>query len=135
MNIKNVNYKQALVVIGSLLVGFGGGATLDDYLAKITTTDTAIQPTSSMQHDMDVMTSGLKGKTGDAFDRAFLDDMIVHHQGAIDMANLVLQTSQRGELKALANAVIDAQSEEIQMMRNWKSTWFAASTTHESMGH
>lgn len=132
MNLKNINYKQALVVIGSLLVGFGGGATLDDYLAKLAP---VTEPPSSMQHDMNTMTSGLKGKTGEAFDKAFLDDMIIHHQGAIDMANLVLQNSQRSELKALANAVIEAQSEEIQLMRNWKNTWYAASTTHESMGH
>lgn len=131
MNLKNINYKQALVVIGSLLVGFGSGATLDSYLADLTNTEQA--PT--MQHEMDAMTSGLKGKTGDAFDKAFLEEMVIHHQGAIDMANLVLQNSKRDELKALANAVIEAQSEEIQMMREWNNSWFNEPAMHESMGH
>lgn len=131
MNLKNINYKQALVVIGSLLVGFGSGATLDSYLADLANTEQA--PT--MQHEMDAMTSGLKDKTGDAFDKAFLEEMVIHHQGAIDMANLVLQNSKRSELKALANAIIEAQSEEIQMMREWNDTWFNEPDMHESMTH
>jgi|JI8StandDraft_1071087.scaffolds.fasta_scaffold12322_5 uncharacterized protein (DUF305 family) len=131
MNIKNINYKQVLVVIGSLLVGFGSGATLDGYLADLANTEQA--PT--MQHEMDAMTSVLKGKTGDAFDKAFLEEMVIHHQGAIDMANLALQNSQRGEMKALANAIIEAQTEEIEMMRGWNDAWFNEPAMHESTTH
>ena len=32
----------------------------------------------------------LKNKTGDDFDKAFIEQMIIHHQGAIEMATLVL---------------------------------------------
>lgn len=83
-------------------------------------------PTSSM--DMASMMAGmnasLRGKTGDDFDKAFLDEMIVHHQGAVDMAQLVLTTSQRPELKTFANEIITAQTREIGQMRAWRGTWF-----------
>jgi len=70
------------------------------------------------------MMEGLKGKTGDAFDKAFLSEMIVHHQGAVDMANAVLATSKRPELLKLAQDIIAAQTKEIGMMQEWQKTWF-----------
>lgn len=122
------------ILIGAicLIVGLGGGAALAQYLPNDTMPST---PATSMQHEMDAMTSGLKGKTGDAFDKAFLEEMIIHHQGAIDMANLVLQNSQRDEMKALANAIIEAQTEEIEMMRGWNDAWFNEPAMNESMTH
>ena len=78
----------------------------------------------SMKDMMDDMNMGLADKTGKEFDKAFIDEMIVHHQGAIDMANLVLQKSDRPELKKLAQDIITAQSSEIKTMSGWKAEWF-----------
>jgi uncharacterized protein (DUF305 family) len=81
-------------------------------------------------HDMDMtssmqsMTSGLSGKTGDEFDQAFLSEMIVHHQGAVDMAQQVLATSKRPELLQLAHDIIAAQTKEIGMMQGWQKAWY-----------
>lgn len=75
----------------------------------------------AMMHDMMM---GLEGKTGDEFDKAFLSEMIVHHEGAVDMANAVLATSKRPELVKLANDIISAQTKEISMMKSWLSDWF-----------
>jgi uncharacterized protein (DUF305 family) len=55
----------------------------------------------------------------------FLDTMIVHHQGAIDMAQLVNTRSQRPEMKKLAQAIIDEQRREITQMRAWREKWFS----------
>lgn len=79
---------------------------------------------NGMHDAMADMTSSLKNKTGDDFDKAFLDEMVVHHQGAIDMANLVLTTSKRPELLELARNIITAQTQEITMMNDWRSAWF-----------
>ncbi len=76
---------------------------------------------ASMMHDMNTT---LKGKTGDTFDKAFLAEMIVHHQGAVDMAKLVLTSSKRPELIKLANDIISAQNSEIRMMQDWQKAWF-----------
>ena len=75
----------------------------------------------STMHDMNAM---LEGKTGDAFDKEFLAQMIVHHQGAVEMAQKVLAVSKRPELITLAHSIIDAQTKEIGMMKNWQMTWF-----------
>lgn len=76
---------------------------------------------TTMMHDMN---AALEGKTGDAFDKEFLVQMVVHHQGAVDMAKKVLAVSKRPELIKLANDIISAQTKEIQMMNTWKSEWF-----------
>lgn len=70
------------------------------------------------------MTARLDGKTGDELDRVFLEDMIVHHQGAVDMAKKLKSGTQRPELKKMADDIISVQSQEIDMMRAWQKDWF-----------
>jgi len=79
---------------------------------------------SSMQTMMHDMNAALVGKTGDKFDKAFLSEMIIHHEGAVEMAQAVLKNSKRPELIKLANDIISAQSTEINMMKNWQTAWF-----------
>ena len=79
---------------------------------------------SNMEDMMDGMMMGLQGKTGDDFDKAFLSEMVMHHQGAVVMAEAVLKTSKRAELVELANNIISAQNKEIKMMKDWQKKWF-----------
>jgi len=65
----------------------------------------------------------LKSKSGDEFDKAFLSDMITHHQAAIDMALLAQTNAKHNELKALARDILSAQSKEIEMMKSWQTQW------------
>lgn len=78
---------------------------------------------SDMSSAMMDMNAALRGKTGDAFDQAFLSEMIVHHQGAIDMATLALTNANHQELKDLAKAIIAAQTGEIVKMKSWQKNW------------
>ena len=52
-------------------------------------------------------------------DVAFVQAMIPHHQGAIDMARAVLQFGKDDEVKAWANQIITAQQAEIAAMQEW----------------
>jgi uncharacterized protein (DUF305 family) len=78
----------------------------------------------SMESMMMDMNASLRGKTGDEFDKAFLKEMIVHHEGAVAMAEMVLTSSDRQELRDLANEIIQAQAEEIEQMKTWEKQWF-----------
>lgn len=78
----------------------------------------------SMSEMMIHMNANLKDKTSDAFDQAFVEDMIVHHQGAIDMANLALTNAKHPEIKTLAQAIITAQTKEIEQMKVWYKAWY-----------
>lgn len=73
---------------------------------------------------MENMNAGLKGKTGDTFDQEFLAEMIVHHQGAVQMAQLALTNAKHQEIKDLANAIIAAQTKEIGEMKQWQKNWY-----------
>ena len=56
--------------------------------------------------------------TGDA-DVDFVRGMIAHHQGAIDMAKVVIEYGEDTEIRGLAQAIVAAQEEEIAVMEAW----------------
>ena len=68
--------------------------------------------------EADMMTSMAITYTGDA-DVDFITGMIPHHQGAVEMAKILLQYGTDPEVKALAEAIIAAQETEIAWMTEW----------------
>ena len=58
------------------------------------------------------------------FDKAFIDNMIPHHESAIAMAQVVLGESENPEIRENAGAIVDAQEREIEQMRSWRDEWY-----------
>lgn len=60
----------------------------------------------------------LQSLTGVAAERMFLDLMIAHHLGAIDMANAVLDRSTNETVRTFAAGVVASQESEIDLMND-----------------
>ncbi len=72
---------------------------------------------------MDGMSNSLSNRTGDEFDKVFIEQMIDHHQGAIDMAELASKNAKHDEIKQMSEDIIEAQTSEINQMRDWQKAW------------
>lgn len=73
-----------------------------------------------MHGSMDMMTQALENASEGEFDGVFLREMIVHHEGAVDMARMVLTRSNNETLKSFAQQIIGAQTTEIEQMKVWE---------------
>lgn len=126
-----------LALIAGLILGylFGGNTMMSNrgFVSNDSTyeemgehmyEDELIDEDGAMIHAMDEMMLGFRGKTGEAYEEAFLRGMIVHHIGAVNMAEELLEQTDRPELVELANNIIKTQSEEVDMMKGWLGTWF-----------
>ncbi|MEU5991889.1 DUF305 domain-containing protein [Spirillospora sp. NPDC047418] len=78
---------------------------------------------SGMSHGMDGMMTDkemkkLEGAKGAAFDKAFLEMMIKHHEGAVAMAKTEQSSGQFPAAKQMATDIVTSQSAEITKMKN-----------------
>jgi len=60
----------------------------------------------------------------DDFDRAFIEEMIPHHQMAVMMASMLKNGTNREEMRKLADDIVSAQTKEIDSMRSWYKDWY-----------
>lgn len=81
-------------------------------LTKSDSNDEYLAANNKMHKDMAIKL------TGNA-DIDFLSGMIPHHQGAIDMAKVVLKYGKDPKVKKLAEDIIKAQEKEIATMQEW----------------
>lgn len=125
------NNKVATLLV-VLLMGLGVGYFWGGSKSQVPLANQHVMPDGSMMHDtgmsmggaMGDMMAGLSGKTGDEFDKAFLSGMIMHHEGAVAMAQAALRDAKHQEIKTMANDIISAQTQEISQMRTWLKNWY-----------
>lgn len=114
--------KLAMLLAASVIALTLGACTgvipVSDMAGTDHSTMAAETPMTGMDH------GAMHGDPSAPFDAQFIDSMIEHHQGAIDMAEQVLAESERSELRELAEAIIAAQAGEIEEMTTWRQAWY-----------
>lgn len=119
------NSNQIIIALLILIIGFGVGYTIRGGSVSERYSDSHMMADGSMMGNaMGDMMTGLQGKTGDDFDKAFLAEMIVHHQGAVTMAQAALQNAKHQEIRQMAESIISAQTTEINQMKQWQAAWY-----------
>lgn len=77
----------------------------------------------NMQDTMSSMTGKMQNKSGKELEQIFLREMIMHHDGAVEMAKKLIEDKTVDiELVKFSNQIISAQSSEIKMMNTWLNT-------------
>lgn len=77
---------------------------------------------SSMSHS-EINSS--PGAENAPYDLQFLDTMIAHHQGAVEIAKPTAGKAEHSEIKTLAKNIIADQEKEIAEMKRWREQWFS----------
>nr|MDZ8060292.1 DUF305 domain-containing protein [Nostoc sp. EkiNYC01] len=119
---------------GGLLTGCSNAASQNP-----TQTPSATPTNASDRHMNHSMGMDLGPADAD-FDLRFIDAMIPHHQGALEMANVAQQKSKRPEIKKLADNIIKSQNQEITQMKQWRQAWYPSAGNkpmayNSQMGH
>jgi uncharacterized protein (DUF305 family) len=63
------------------------------------------------------------------FDQLFIDMMVPHHQGAVELARIAQDRAEHQEIKNLAVAVVQGQTAEIDQMKAWRLAWYGSADT------
>jgi len=73
-------------------------------------------PFSSVEHTMH---QAMMAATGATPEDAWARKMIPHHQGTLDMSQVVLRESQDSDIRRMAQKTIDMQTKDIADLRRW----------------
>ena len=113
--------KPFLILSTVAVIAFGGLAaaqtTHDTHGSKVSAKDTAA--TKAFRAANDKMHKGMDLRFSNDADVDFIRGMIPHHQGAIDMAKVVLQYGKNEQTRKWANDIIREQAREINEMQQW----------------
>ena len=86
-------------------------------------TNVAAQHSSDFQK-MKAAMDELAQKSGQDFEVSYINSIIPHHQGAIEMARLVQNDAPHQEVRDAATAIINAQQSEIEELTTWLKDWY-----------
>ena len=82
---------------------------------------------------MAAMSREMVMENGEYSDRAFIDAMVPHHQGAVDMAEVALKNAEHREIKNLADDIVGAQEAEIRELGEIRKQEFGSAESSGGM--
>jgi uncharacterized protein (DUF305 family) len=105
---KELFYGMGGLVLGALITGAVMWAATNNQ-----STNTA------MMHDM----SATDGKTGEDFDKSYLNMMISHLEMSVDVAKKADASAKHDQIKIAASQLIETQTRQIEEMKSWQMAW------------
>lgn len=101
------------------------------------------QPSNSQSTTEDVTaedTNKFATLTGEAYDEAFIADMLAHHEGALNMAEIAGAATERKEILDLSQSIMQTQAQEIIKMQALQAEWgyektFGGHASHSGMSN
>lgn len=90
-------------------------------------TTAATSDMGGMDHGSGGMATGMVMKNGRYSDERFIDAMVPHHQGAVEMARVALKNAEHDEIKHLSGNIITTQKAEIKELESIKQEVFGTS--------
>lgn len=124
------------------LAAGGSALALALILAACGTPQDQADPTGTgtvTQEPTGTQTSGPAGEvdqTHNDADTMFAQMMIVHHEGAIEMADLAVERAASEKVRTVAEGISSAQGPEIEQMTSWLQAWGEDTTPpHDMEGH
>jgi uncharacterized protein (DUF305 family) len=79
------------------------------------------------------MARGMVMEDGRYSDRAFIDAMVPHHRGAVDMAEVALDNAEHREIRDLAEDIVRTQEAEVRELRAIKEQEYGTSDVPKGM--
>ena len=73
------------------------------------------------------MASGMLMENGRYSDERFIDAMVPHHRGAVEMAEVALENAEHEEIRQLSKDIVSAQEAEIEELKGIKQEEFGTS--------
>lgn len=126
---------QTKPLLYGLIGFFAGGLLVSIAATTFEKQHTQVDGNHTTTSAMKMSTDNLKEKTGEDFDKAFIAEMIEHHEGAVEMSKLSATNAGRDEIKKLSNTIITSQESEITQMKRWQSEWGYANTNNHGRSH
>ncbi len=115
------NSKASRWALGALVVG--GAVIVTTAFRAPQTSQTLLAPNPSGHHAM------MPTRAQAEFDQQFIDMMVPHHQGAVEMARIAQDRAEHQEIKDLAQAIVQGQTSEIDQMKAWRLAWYGSAET------
>ena len=125
-----------LLALVLTLASCGGAGSGDAQIADRGSKDKSggMPGMKGMDHDSGGIANGMLTKNGKYSDERFIDAMVPHHEGAVEMAQVALKNAEHPKIKRLIKNIITTQKTEIEELKSIKNEEFGTSRVPMNMG-